>query len=68
MRALLLVAVLVHSQSAPAVDCEAVRAKVQEYGYKLAYTWAIGQVAIGNYSWGQFRAAKRCLDRPKGKG
>ncbi len=43
------------------VDCELVRAYVQEHGKRAALAWALGQVAIGTYSWRQLREAKACL-------
>lgn len=50
------------------MDCDQVRALVGQYGKVQATAWALKQMAIGTYSWREFRAAKRCLDVPKGKG
>lgn len=43
------------------VDCGLVRQYVQEHGRKEALAWALGQIAIGNYSWRDLRAARACL-------
>lgn len=43
------------------VDCDLVRQYVQEHGKREALAWALGQIALGNYSWQDLRAAKACL-------
>lgn len=48
------------------VDCELVRQYVAERGKREALAWALGQITIGNYSWRDLRAAKRCVDASKG--
>lgn len=50
------------------MNCEQVRELVHHYGRVKATLWAVEQIALGKYSWKEFRAAKRCLDRPKGHG
>lgn len=49
------------------MDCAQVQSLVQQYGRVRALAWAVEQIALGTYSWREFRAAKRCLDLPKGK-
>lgn len=43
------------------MDCGQVRALVEHYGRIAAVTWAMKQIAIGTYSWKEYREAKRCL-------
>jgi len=50
------------------MDCDQVRSLVMQYGKIKATTWAIEQITLGTYSWKEMRAAKRCLDVPRGKG
>lgn len=64
---MLLTIILVASVNFAPVDCELVRGYVLQHGRKEALAWAVGQVLLGNYSWQQLRAAKRCLDVLKGK-
>lgn len=45
------------------VSCEDIRTAVREHGYVRSLAWAIEH----KYSWGQIRAAKRCLDTPRGR-
>lgn len=45
------------------VSCESIRAAVHQYGYVRSLAWALEH----GYSWGQIRAAKRCLDAPKAR-
>lgn len=66
MTVLLVIWLAAASPNFAPVDCQLVRQYVQEHGKKEALAWAIGQIAIGNYSWRDLRAAKRCLDVPKG--
>lgn len=49
------------------MDCAQVQSLVAQYGRVRAMAWAVEQITIGTYSWREFRAAKRCLDLPKGK-
>lgn len=49
------------------MDCTQVQSLVQQYGRAKALAWAVEQIALGTYSWRELRAAKRCLDQPKGK-
>lgn len=49
------------------MDCAQVQGLVQQYGRVRTTAWAVEQIMLGTYSWREFRAAKRCLDRPKGK-
>lgn len=49
------------------MDCAQVQSLVQQYGRTRAIAWAMEQIILGTYSWKEFRAAKRCLDRPQGK-
>jgi hypothetical protein len=49
------------------MDCAQVQSLVAQYGRARAIAWAVEQIAIGTYSWKELRAAKRCLDQPRGK-
>lgn len=44
------------------MDCMQVQSLVAQYGRVRALAWALEQIALGTYSWKEFRAAKRCLD------
>lgn len=48
------------------MDCLQVQSLVAQYGRVRALAWAVEQIALGTYSWKELRAAKRCLDRPRG--
>lgn len=56
-----------HATAIMPMDCVRVQSLVQQYGRLRAMAWAVEQIAIGTYSWRELRAAKRCLDAPKGK-
>jgi hypothetical protein len=43
------------------MDCVRVRELVAQYGRAQAAAWAMEQMALGTYSWKEFRAAKACL-------
>lgn len=62
----LIIALAVNAVVIP-MDCAQVQSLVTQYGRVRALAWAVEQIALGTYSWREFRAAKRCLDRPKGK-
>lgn len=62
-----LVLALVVSTAVVPMDCAKVQSLVAQYGRARAIAWAVEQIALGTYSWREFRAAKRCLDQPKGK-
>lgn len=62
------VVLLVANLTVMPMDCEQVRALVLQYGRVKATAWAVEQMAIGTYSWKDLRAAKRCLDAPRGRG
>lgn len=49
------------------MDCAQVQSLVAQYGRAKALAWAAEQIVLGTYSWRELRAAKRCLDQPKGK-
>lgn len=62
----LVIALVVNTTVIP-MDCTQVQSLVVQYGRARALAWAVEQIAIGTYSWRELRAAKRCLDAPKGK-
>lgn len=62
----LAIALVINTSVIP-MDCVQVQSLVAQYGRARAIAWAVEQIAIGTYSWREFRAAKRCLDAPKGK-
>lgn len=62
-----LVLALTVSTAVVPMDCARVQSLVEQYGKARAIAWAVEQIALGTYSWKELRAAKRCLDRPKGK-
>lgn len=64
----ILAVILAANMTIMPMNCEQVRGLVGQYGRVRATAWAIEQMALGTYSWKEFRAAKRCLDAPKGRG
>lgn len=61
------VVVLAANMTVMPMDCEQVKSLVAQYGRVRATAWAFEQMALGTFSWKELRAAKRCLDAPKGK-
>lgn len=64
--AVLMIVLVVNAAVIP-MDCVQVQSLVAQYGKARALAWAVEQIALGTYSWKELRAAKRCLDQPKGK-
>lgn len=60
--------VLAANMAVMPMDCPQVQSLVAQYGRVKALAWAMEQITLGTYSWKDLRAAKRCLDAPKGKG
>lgn len=63
----LAVLLLTANMSVIPMDCPQVQSLVAQYERVRALAWAVEQIALGTYSWKEFRTAKRCLDLPKGK-
>lgn len=49
------------------MDCAQVQSLVAQYGRTRAVAWALEQMALGTYSWKEFRMAKQCLAVQKSK-
>lgn len=47
------------------MDCSQVQSLVAQYGRVRAMAWALEQIALGTYSWREFREAKKCLAKAK---